>query len=94
MKKKTTERKEKTVYWMILGRPLGTPTWMAVPYIPQKGRCGNHFATQTRALTCAAHLAERANPTWLPKEKSWVPIEYVVARVALDDPPTVHRGKA
>ena len=94
MKKKTPERKERTLYYMILGRPMGTPTWMAVPYIAQKGRCGNHFGTLTRAEKCAAHLADRANPTWLPKEKSWTPIEYTVAKVVIPIEPSTYKGKA
>jgi hypothetical protein len=89
-RKTAPERKEKTLYWLILGRPQGTTTWMAVPYIPRKGRCGNHFSSEARALKCAAHLADRANPTWLPKEKSWVPIQYTVARVVIPIEPSVH----
>jgi hypothetical protein len=62
-RKTAPERKEKTLYWLILGRPQGTTTWMAVPYIPRKGR---------------------------PKEKSWVPIQYTVARVVIPIEPSVH----
>lgn len=92
--KKPPPAKEKILYWTILGRPQGTTTWMQVPYVPQKNRCANHFSTEARAIKCAAHLADRANPTWLPKEKSWVPIQYTVAKVVIPTVPSIHKGKA
>ena len=86
--------KERTLYWMIMGRPVGTPTWMQVPYVPRKNRCGNHFATQVKAEKAAMHLADRATPTWLPKTRTWAALEYTVVRVVIPTEPHTYKGKA
>lgn len=74
----------KTIYYVILQRPKTCNCWTPVHHV-WCHPAGNFFADFERAVERADELAGSTEPIWLAGDRCWVPVEFKIGKVMIDE---------